>query len=343
MADSIDGIYKCISDCAHISKWCGGLGVCASDIRAKGSLIRGTNGMSTGIVPMLKVFNDTCVYVNQGGSRKGAIAVYLEPHHPDILDFLELRKNHGKEELRARDLFTAVWLNDYFIECVREDKDWNLYCPDECPGLSDAYGGAYKELCERYAKEGKIRKTVKAREVWKAMIVSQIETGTPYMLNKDASNLCSNQKNIGTIKNSNLCVSGDTKVLTDKGNLEIKTLVGQVIKVWNGTEYTSTVVYQTGVYQPLMRITFSNGSRICCTPYHRFFIEDGTIIEASKLKVRDNIETFTLPSGESVSPHVVSLETGLNGDTYCFTEPKVGKGVFNGILEIINNNCFRDN
>lgn len=205
MADSVDGIFKCISDCAHISKWSGGLGVCASDIRAKGSLIRGTNGKTDGIIPMLRVMNDVAVYINQSGKRKGAIAIYLEPHHPDILEFLDLRKNHGKEEMRARDLFTAVWLNDYFIECVREDKEWHLFCPDECPGLSEAYGDTYKELCLKYLEDGKARKTVKARDVWKAMIVSQIETGTPYMSNKDAANLCSNQKNIGTIKNSNLC------------------------------------------------------------------------------------------------------------------------------------------
>ncbi len=205
MEDSIDGIYKCISDCAHISKWSGGLGVCVSDIRGNGSLIRGTNGKTGGLIPLLKVLDATSVYIDQGGRRKGAIAIYLEPHHPDIMDFLDLRKNHGKEENRARNLFTAIWLNDYFIQRVKEDKSWSLFCPDECPGLSDVYGKKYEELYLKYESEKKARKVLKAREVWKAMIVSQIETGTPYMLNKDATNECSNQKNIGTIKSSNLC------------------------------------------------------------------------------------------------------------------------------------------
>ncbi len=205
MQDSMEGIYKCMSDCANISKWAGGLGVCISDIRSKGSLIRGTNGPSNGIVPMLRVMDATAVFANQGSRRKGAIAAYIEPHHPDILDFLDLRKNHGKEENRARNLFTAVWLNDYFIQRIKEDKTWSLFCPDECPGLSDVYGKEYEELYQRYESEGKARRVLKAREVWKAMIVSQIETGTPYMLNKDACNLCSNQNNIATIKCSNLC------------------------------------------------------------------------------------------------------------------------------------------
>lgn len=205
MGDSMEGIYKCISDCANISKWAGGLGVCVSDIRSNGSLIRGTNGPSNGIVPMLRVLDATALFANQGSRRKGAIAVYIEPHHPDIMDFLDLRKNHGKEEQRARNLFTAIWLNDYFIQRVREDKAWSLFCPDECPGLSNVYGDEYKQLYLQYEGEGKAKKTLKAREVWKAMVVSQIETGTPYMSNKDAANTCSNQKNIGTIKCSNLC------------------------------------------------------------------------------------------------------------------------------------------
>src|SRR5688572_11783287 len=204
--DSIDGIYDTLKQCAQISQSAGGIGLSIHNIRATGSYIRGTNGTSNGIVPMLRVFNDTARYVDQGGGkRKGSFAIYLEPWHADIFDFLELKKNHGKEELRARDLFYALWISDLFMKRVEEDGQWSLFCPNESPGLGDCYGKAFEELYTRYEQEGKARKTIKAQELWFAILESQIETGTPYMLYKDACNEKSNQKNLGTIKSSNLC------------------------------------------------------------------------------------------------------------------------------------------
>jgi ribonucleoside-diphosphate reductase alpha chain len=204
--DSIDGIYSTLRQTALISQSAGGIGLSIHNIRAKGSFIRGTNGTSNGIVPMLRVFNDTARYVDQGGGkRKGAFAIYLEPWHADIEDFLELRKNHGKEELRARDLFYALWINDLFMKRVETDADWTLMCPNKSPGLADCYGEKFEKLYEQYEKEGRGLKTIKARDLWFKVISSQIETGMPFMLYKDAANEKSNQKNLGTIKSSNLC------------------------------------------------------------------------------------------------------------------------------------------
>ena len=204
--DSLVGIYDTLKQCALISKSAGGIGLSIHHIRSKGSYIKGTNGESNGIVPMLRVFNDTARYVDQGGGkRKGSIAIYLEPWHPDILAFLDLRKNHGKEELRARDLFYALWTPDLFMERVEQNADWSFFCPNECPGLQDAYGEEFKKLYESYESQGLARETIPARTVWDKIVESQIETGTPYMLYKDAANTKSNQKNLGTIRSSNLC------------------------------------------------------------------------------------------------------------------------------------------
>jgi ribonucleoside-diphosphate reductase alpha chain len=204
--DSIDGIYNTLKDCALISKWAGGIGLHIHNIRASGSHIRGTNGHSNGIVPMLKVFNNTAKYVDQGGGRRnGSFAIYLEPWHADIEIFLQMRKNHGDEELKARDLFYALWIPDLFMERVKSDGLWTLMCPDECPGLSDVYGDEFKKLYENYEENNKTRQTMKARDLWFQILDSQMETGTPYLLYKDACNRKSNQKNIGTIKSSNLC------------------------------------------------------------------------------------------------------------------------------------------
>jgi ribonucleoside-diphosphate reductase alpha chain len=204
--DSIDGIYDTLKQCAKISQSAGGIGLAIHNIRATGSYIKGTNGTSNGIIPMLRVFNDTARYVDQGGGkRKGSFAIYLEPWHADIFDFLDLRKNHGKEELRARDLFYAMWMNDLFMERVEADGEWTLFCPNEAPNLSETYGEEFRKLYTKYEKEGRGRKTIKAQELWFAILESQIETGTPYMLYKDACNEKSNQKNLGTIKSSNLC------------------------------------------------------------------------------------------------------------------------------------------
>jgi len=204
--DSISGIFETLSRCARISQSAGGIGLSIHNIRAKGSYIKGTGGTSNGIIPMLRVFNDTARYVDQGGGkRKGAFAVYLEPWHADVLDFLELKKNHGKEELRARDLFYAMWVPDLFMERVKNDGDWSLFCPNEAPGLYDTYGGEFEALYHKYEKEGRARKTMRAQELWFAILESQIESGTPYILYKDAANRKSNQKNLGTIRSSNLC------------------------------------------------------------------------------------------------------------------------------------------
>ncbi|GLC39365.1 ribonucleotide-diphosphate reductase subunit rnr1 [Pleodorina starrii] len=204
--DSIDGIYDTLKECAVISKSAGGIGLSIHCIRATGSYIRGTNGTSNGIVPMLRVFNDTARYVDQGGGkRKGAFAIYMEPWHSDVFDFLDLRKNHGKEEARARDLFFGLWIPDLFMERVEADKEWSLFCPNEAPGLSDAWGDEFVKLYEKYEREGKARKVVRAQQLWFAILEAQVETGNPYMLYKDACNKKSNQQNLGTIKCSNLC------------------------------------------------------------------------------------------------------------------------------------------
>ena len=204
--DSIDGIYDTLKQTAKISQSAGGIGLSIHNVRATGSYIRGTNGTSNGIVPMLRVFNDTARYVDQGGGkRKGSFAIYIEPWHADIFDFLDLKKNHGKEEMRARDLFFAMWMCDLFMKRVEEDATWTLMCPNECPGLYDVYGEEFETMYTNYEKEGKGRKTIKARELWEKILESQIETGTPYMLYKDAANRKSNQKNLGTIRSSNLC------------------------------------------------------------------------------------------------------------------------------------------
>ena len=204
--DSIDGIYDTLKQCAKISQSAGGIGLSIHNVRATGAYIKGTNGTSNGIVPMLRNFDMTARYVDQGGGkRKGSFAIYLEPWHADIFDFLDLRKNHGKEELRARDLFYALWIPDLFMERVEENGDWTIMSPDECPGLFEAYGDEFKALYEKYEREGRGRKTIKAQDLWFEILEAQIETGTPYMLYKDAANKKSNQKNLGTIRSSNLC------------------------------------------------------------------------------------------------------------------------------------------
>ena len=217
--DSINGIYGTLTECAQISKWAGGIGMHIHDIRANKSRIRGTNGQSDGIIPMLRVFNATARYVNQAGRRKGSIAVYLEPWHADIMDFLELRLNQGDEEARCRDLFSALWIPDLFMKRVEEGGNWSLFCPDKAKGLSDVYGKDFEELYTKYEEEGLANATVPAADVWKAILKSQTETGTPYMLYKDACNSKSNQKNLGVIKSSNLC----TEILeyTDKDETSV--------------------------------------------------------------------------------------------------------------------------
>ena len=207
--DDIDGLFDTIKDVAKISKWAGGIGLHVHDVRAKGSYIKGTGGESDGLLPMMKTYNEVARWINQGGKRKGSFAVYLEPWHADVFEFIDLRKNHGKEEMRARDLFLAMWTPDLFMQRVESDGDWSLFSPDEAPGLSDTYDTpedkAFTRLYEQYEQEGRARKTVKARKLMDSILTAQIETGTPYMLYKDSANYKSNQKNLGTIKSSNLC------------------------------------------------------------------------------------------------------------------------------------------
>lgn len=218
--DSIEGIYDTLKQIALISKGAGGVGFSVHDVRAKNSYIKGTNGTAEGLVPMLRVFNDTARYVSQGGNkRKGAFAAYIEPWHADIEDFIELRKPGGKEEMRARDLFYAMWLNDLFFERVENDQNWSLFCPNECPGLSDTYGDEFVKLYEKYESEGKARKVIKAQDLWMQIIVSQIETGLPYMVSKDRANEHNNQANLGTIKCSNLCC--EILQYTDSNNISV--------------------------------------------------------------------------------------------------------------------------
>ena len=204
-SDSLDGIFNTLKECANISKWAGGIGLHIHNVRATGSLIRGTNGLSTGIVPMLRVFNNTARYIDQGGRRNGSFAIYLETWHADIVDFLDLKKNQGDEEMRARDLFYALWISDLFMEKVKTNEDWCLFCPDECPGLADVYGDEFNALYKKYESESKYKRKIKSRELWFKILDSQMETGTPYLCYKDAANRKSNQNNLGTIKSSNLC------------------------------------------------------------------------------------------------------------------------------------------
>ena len=294
--DSIDGIFNTLKDCAHISKWAGGVGLHVHNIRSKGTHILGTNGTSNGLVPMLRVFNNTARYVDQGGNkRNGSFAIYLEPWHADIEDFLDLKKNHGDEELKARDLFYALWISDLFMERVKNNGKWSLMCPHESPGLSDVYGAKFSELYEKYESEGKVRKTVNARDLWFKILDAQMETGTPYILYKDAANSKSNQQNLGTIKSSNLCVAPETLILTDKGHIEIQSLVDRNVNIWNGEEWSLVTVKKTGEEQELIDVYADDGSKLTCTPYHKFYVQNSYSsnsiekIEAKDLKPNDKI------------------------------------------------------
>lgn len=301
--DSIEGIYDTLKSCAKISQYAGGIGLAIHKIRATGSYIKGTSGTSNGIVPMLRVFNDTARYVDQGGGkRKGSFAIYMEPWHADIFDLLDLKKNHGKEEQRARDLFYGLWIPDLFMKRVESSGDWTLMCPNECPGLHEVYGEEFDALYEKYEAEGKGRKTIKAQELWFKILESQIETGTPYMLYKDAANKKSNQKNLGTIKSSNLCVAPETFLLTDKGNVKISELEGQDVTIWNGVEWSKTKVVKTGVNQDLLKVSLSDGKELDCTHYHKWYVQEGY----NELSIKEK-RTFELEPGD----RIVKLSTPL--------------------------------
>ncbi len=366
-SDSIGGIYKTLGDCAQISKHAGGIGLHVHNIRAKGSLIGGTNGVSNGLVPMLRVYNSTARYVDQGGQkRNGSFAIYLEPWHSDIEDFLRLKLNTGAEEERARDLFYAIWMNDLFMERVESGGDWTLFCPAEAPGLADVYGAEFKALYERYETEGRGRRSIPAQKLWFKILDAQIETGTPYIVYKDAANIKSNQKNLGTIKSSNLCVAPETRILTDKGEFQIASLVDKTVNVWNGDKWSETTVRKTGERQKLIKVTVNNicssidyhneygnqynmpgtPSVIHCTPYHKFIlpthdkISECERIEASQLKPGQKLKCYYWPPFAKSSNTKLLYEVIVNkvedfgryDDTYCFNEPENHAGVFNGIL-----------
>ena len=457
--DSINGIYDTLKDCALISKHAGGIGLHLHDIRAKGSLIRGTNGTSNGIVPMLRNFNDTARYVDQcftpdtlvytengpapissilpgekvltsdnkyhhvlkqvihsyqgmmwsiqleghpvpvrvteehpilsvkskgeslttvqaqlqanlvekdyhevkelsvgdfvlfpgdvyvriqamqhveyegpvhdfeidgphdytvahlgiahngGGKRNGSFAMYLEPWHADVEDFLRLKLNTGSEEERCRDLFYGLWIPDLFMERVEKNTHWTLFCPSEAPGLSDVYGDEFKALYERYEAEGRGRKQVEAQKLWFKVLDSQIETGTPYLLYKDAANMKSNQKNVGTIKSSNLCVAPETYVLTDKGQIPIVELAGQEVNVWNGDKWSTTTVMKTGEQQKLITVYLSNGAQITCTPYHKFIVRSGYTDHVS-IKDATRVEAGILTKGMKLAKYNIQVIQG---------------------------------
>ena len=264
--DSISGIYSTLSDCANISKWAGGIGLHIHNVRATGSHIRGTNGTSNGIVPMLRVFNTTAKYVDQGGGkRNGSFAIYLEPWHSDIEVFLQMRKNHGDEELKARDLFYALWIPDLFMERIKSDGVWTLMCPDECPGLADVYGDEFKELYEKYETRGMGRKTMSARKLWFQMLDAQMETGTPYLCYKDAANRKSNQKNIGVIKSSNLCT--EIMEVSDKDETAVCNLASIALPAFVDTTQ-SPPVYNFKELHKIARIVTYNLNKVIDVNYY---------------------------------------------------------------------------
>lgn len=300
--DSVEGMYKTIGDCAQISKWAGGIGVHVSNIRSRGSYIRGSNGESSGLIPMLRVYNATARHINQAGKRNGSIAIYLEPYHPDVMDFLDLRKNNGNEEARARDLFLAMMIPDFFMEKVEyalkhpdEKVEWCLFDPDECRGLNEVYGKKFNDLYEYYEREGKYRDRIDITKLWKKILGSQIETGTPYIIYKDRVNEHSNQKNIGIIKSSNLCVDGDTEIITNEGYVKIRDLENKNVDIWNGFEFSNVLVKKTGQNMKMHKIEFTNGEELICTPYHRFYIKDGGDVKADDLVLGMELIDFNFP------------------------------------------------
>jgi ribonucleoside-diphosphate reductase alpha chain len=313
--DSIKGIYNTLAECAQISKWAGGVGLSVHNVRARDANIKGTNGKSTGLTPMLKVFNDTAKYVNQGGKRNGSFAIYLEPWHADIEEFLRLKLNTGNEDERARDLFYGLWIPDLFMERVEKDEMWSLMSPDQCPGLSDTWGAAFCELYVKYEAEGKFMRQIPAKKLWQMIVDAQIQTGTPYLLYKDACNAKSNQKNLGTIKSSNLCVAPETLVLTDEGQFPIEDIHarGKPVRVWNGNAFSEVTVAKTGVDQELVDVELSDGRVLTCTPYHKFLVSEGyddkrsianaLRIDASDLKTGMKLKKSGLPTvTEYVNP-----------------------------------------
>lgn len=362
--DSVDGIFDTLKDCAQISKYAGGIGLSVHNIRAAGSYIAGTNGRSDGLVPMLRVFNNTARYINQGGRRNGSFAIYLEPWHADVQAFLRMKTNTGAEEEKARDLFYALWIPDLFMRRVEADGEWSLFCPHEAPGLADVHGADFEALYTRYETEGRARKTLSAQKLWSEILISQIETGTPYLLYKDAANAKSNQKNLGTIKSSNLCVAPDTELEVYHPEKEyewhgmefqnrdfitrhpIAELEGETVRIWNGNGLSLVTIKKTGVNQQLLRVRVkqrcagvTSVATLDCTPYHKFILpySDLTLREAPRVEAKDLTPGMALchlvnEMGQTFTQQVIDVTPSRVTDTYCFTEPLNHAGVFNGIL-----------
>jgi ribonucleoside-diphosphate reductase alpha chain len=312
--DSIEGIFNTLKESAQISKNAGGIGIAFSKIRSKGTYIAGTNGSSNGIIPFLKIYNETARAVDQGGGkRKGSMAIYMEPWHSDIMDFLDLRKNQGKDEIRARDLFLALWTNDLFMERVDLDLSWTLMCPHECPLLTETYGDEFRKLYEGYEKEGRGKKVVKARDVWNKVLESQVETGTPYILYKDAVNEKSNQSNIGVIRSSNLCLDGDTKVKCRLDGFEVELTMIELDSAFKSgvnlvevlSRDTNTnidewcIVENSGMTNhnaETIKISDENGNYIICTEEHqvwtenRGYVKAGDLLETDILRILESVE-----------------------------------------------------
>ena len=303
-SDSIEGIFNTLKESAQISKNAGGIGISFNKVRSKGTYIAGTNGSSNGIIPFLKIFNETARAVDQGGGkRKGSIAIYMEPWHGDIMEFLDLRKNQGKDEIRARDLFLAMWMNDLFMERVDLDEDWSLMCPHECAGLNETYGEEFRNLYIKYEQEGKVKRTLKAREVWNKILESQIETGTPYILYKDSINEKSNQSNIGIVRSSNLCLDGGTMVKCridgiekeiDMITLDVLFKNGERIEVLSrdtdkGIDEWCLVENSgiTNVDAETIKVTDENGNFIICTEDHQIWTQNRGYVRAGDLEEND--------------------------------------------------------
>lgn len=324
--DNLNHIYKTLSDTAKISKWSGGIGICSTNIRSKGSLINGTNGVADGLVPMLKVFNDSACYVNQGGGkRKGSTAIYIEPWHSDISEFLDLKKPIGDEMLRARDLFLALWIPDIFMMRLNKSIStgqniyWSLFCPNECPLLAQTYGEEFTKCYIEYENKKKYRKQISIQDLWRHILEIQMESGMPYIMYKDHVNRKCNENNLGIIKSSNLCVHGDTLVLTDQGYEKIEDLAGMHVNIWNDGEFSESLVAQTGENQELLKITTTDGCELQCTYYHKFKIISGSQnkytkeIEAQDLKIGDALIKCNFPTinGDSNNDMLYPYTNGL--------------------------------
>ena len=367
MEDSLEGIFETLKQCAHISKYAGGIGLHVHNIRAQGSYIAGTNGRADGLVPMLRVFNNTARYVNQSGRRNGSFAIYLEPWHADVQAFLKMKSNTGSEEERARDLFYALWVPDLFMKRVEAGGDWSLFCPNEAPGLADVIGPAFEELYTRYEAEGRARRVIPAQKLWSEILVSQIETGTPYLLYKDAANLKSNQKNLGVIKSSNLCVApetllevydedtaGEWRVLSldaRSRRVRIKDVANREVTIWNGTGYSRVTPRLTAYDATLLNVRVrlekhdhdgkvtTTFQTLSCTPEHKFVLNsaqslaDAPRTTAYSLRKGDQLCTWQDTDGCLIHQTVDSVDHPERiSATYCFTEPANHVGVFNGIM-----------